>query len=177
MRRDCLLLLIHKSYWLAKPFILPLMYWIPPVSPCIPLWLPHHVLDLLRVVFCSSTMQTHWNGNQSKSCFCFVQRQASVWGFLSHFALVKWWDTWTAGTVPTGAWTRALQKSEIHHFIAWRPWSVSKCGNFSTVIDGKIAWPSVLCWAKSGGNLGLLVIYLLDNLFLFEQSGLFYLIR
>lgn len=55
---------------------------------------------------------------------------------------------------------------------------MSKCGNFSTVIDGKIAWASVLCWSKSGGNLGplLLVIYLLDNLFLFEQSGLFYVI-
>lgn len=56
---------------------------------------------------------------------------------------------------------------------------MSRCENFSTVIDGKIAQPSVLCWGKSGGNLGplLLVIYLLDNLFFFEQSGLFYLIR
>lgn len=56
---------------------------------------------------------------------------------------------------------------------------MSKCGNFSTVIDSKIAWASVLCWAMSGGNLGplLLVIYLLDILFLFEQSGLFYPIR
>lgn len=177
MRRDCLLLLIHESYWLAKPFILPIDVL---NSSCFPMHsplAPTSCLGLVTCCFCSSTMQTHWNGNQSKSCFCFVQRQASVWGFLSHFALVKWWDTWTAGTVPTGAWTRALQKSEIHCFVAWRPWSMSKCGNFSTVIDGKIAWPSVLCWAKSGGKLGLLVIYLLGNLFLFEQSGLFYLIR
>lgn len=56
---------------------------------------------------------------------------------------------------------------------------MSKWGNFPAVIDGKTSWPSVLCWGNLGGNLGLLalVIYLLDNLFLFEQSGLFYLIR
>lgn len=72
-RRDHLLLHFCKSYCLAKPFILPIDLLNSSSLPTHSHLAPTSRLVLL-ICFCSSMMQTHWNGNQSKSCFRFAQR-------------------------------------------------------------------------------------------------------
>lgn len=69
IRRDLLLLLFHKYCWFAKPFILSIDLLNSSHFPTHSHLAPMSCLGLVTCCFCSSTMQTHWNGNQSKSCF------------------------------------------------------------------------------------------------------------
>lgn len=142
MRRYFLLLLVHKSCWLAKPFILlsALLN-----SSCFSV---HSHLDpmlCLGLVMCSpppspppsSTVQTRlWDGNRSESCFCVVQRHVSASLCWVSSPSWVWWDSETCkqqAFLPIGAQTRVLVQGSNSYFccLSLEALKLGECGRLS----------------------------------------------